>query len=215
MQNKFLKKFMVLSALGTIFLTSCGTQKKPLPGYISEDELTEIVTNFKEENIYKKYSYEGYLNHFACSDEEIPSNITSDGMIRYTDYPEEYKSSSSSSYLRLPLHITLKSWNVENINKSTRYNLESRVCRSEFLKNGLDKVYYYKRPEGGFILRTFGVNKNLQINQNNIKCSGKWNIEVEYDADGYLVKEEFATINSSEANKSECCYGWANYSFGL
>ncbi|MCH5180657.1 MAG: hypothetical protein J1F32_05560 [Erysipelotrichales bacterium] len=223
MQNKLLKKFTVLFALGTI-LTSCGDFKTPLAGYITKDEVNAIVNNFKKgASEFSKYSYKGNFNYFAYSEDLMPGSISKSN-IEFLDAPDYYvednadkpnEPKANSYYLRLPLRITPTSWSSDKVSKgglplSTQYQLEAKIYRPE----GLDSIYYYKRDEGGFILRTFGVNKALIIQYpSGITSRGKWNIEVEYDADGYLCREYFATVNASEDNKSECCYGEATYTF--
>ena len=219
MQNKLLKKFTVLFALGTI-LTSCGDYKTPLKGYISSEEVQTIVNNFKDgASEFNRYSVQGNFNYFAYDENQMPRtvNMSNEELLDAPEYYIQGKngSNSNSYYLRLPLRLTPTSWKSEatasdGLSLATKYQLEAKVYRPE----GLDSIYYYNRDEGGFILRTFGVNKALIIeNPSGITSRGKWNIEVEYNADGYLVRESFATVNASEKNKSECCYGEATYSF--
>ena len=58
------------------------------------------------------------------------------------------------------------------------------------------------------------VNKALKIvNPSDVVCHAKWNITLEYDNHGYLVKEEFATINSFKDPDTESVYGTAIYSY--
>ena len=227
MPNKFMKKIAALFALSTMFLTSCSDFKTPLEGYISDKEVTEIVNKFKDgASEFNRYSVNGNFNYFAYDENRMPSTVNYVGIL--LDAPEYYikdkiddniplkeQPKANSYYLRLPMRITPTSWtsNVKDEDgrsSSTKYQLESKVYRPE----GLDSVYYYNRDDGGFILRTFGVNKALIIEYpSGITSGGKWNIEAEYNADGYLVREYFATVNASEDNKSECCYGEATYSF--
>ncbi|MCH5172444.1 MAG: hypothetical protein J1F31_06430 [Erysipelotrichales bacterium] len=230
MQNKLLKKFTVLFALGTI-LTSCGDYKTPLKGYISNEELNTIKSNFKDgPSEFNRYSVKGRFNYFDYPDSKMDREVNYTGiLLDAPDYyiveddekddgdeiPIEEKPKPNSYYLRIPMRITPTSWDSEmkndkGLSLATRYQLEAKVYRPE----GLDSIYYYKREEGGFILRAFGVNKALFIAEPaGITSRGKWNIEAEYDKDGYLVREYFATVNASEKKKSECCYGEATYSF--
>jgi hypothetical protein len=140
-----------------------------------------------------------------------------------------YTKYAASYYLCLPLHLTAESFTDSSIDWSSRYALEARVYR----QSGTDKVYYYERPEGGFILKCFAVNKELLITNYALweesqmvsgfewpiesivdcSCSAKWNITVEYDANGYLVSEKFQTINASNDNLDTCCYGLATYNY--
>ncbi|MBD5390555.1 hypothetical protein HDR67_00910 [bacterium] len=210
------RKFRSILLLGLVcimaFLTGCSDHKTPMKGYISEDEVYNIVTKFDQNTTYTKYAYEGTLNYFGYADELVPNSISKRNQ-EFQDSLDIYSDSCSSYYLRLPLHITLQNWTTEESNGlslSTKYQLESKVYRPA----GLDSIYYYHREDGGFILRTFGVNKALIIKKpSDITCRAKWDIEIEYDADGYLVRESFATVNKSEKNKSECCYGEATYTY--
>ncbi len=213
MQYKYLKTFTALFALGTI-LTSCGDNKTALPGYIGEDELNEIVSKFKSTNIYEHYSVKGSLNYFAYSEDLVPNTVNRSN-VKFNDDLEKYNTSSSSYYLQVPLHLTPQNWVCEEENSqglplATKYQLEAKIYRPA----GLDKIYYYRSDNDGFICRVFGANKELIVkNPSDIRCHGKWDIEIEYNSDGYLVREKFATINASENNKSESCYGEATYTF--
>ncbi|MDE7263385.1 MAG: hypothetical protein K2N64_01810 [Anaeroplasmataceae bacterium] len=199
--------FLLLTAV-----TGCSDHKTPMKGYISDDDVYKIVTQFDENTSYTKYAYEGTLNYFGYADEIVPQTISKRNQ-EFTDSLDIYSEKCASYYLRLPLHITLTNWTTDasnGLSLSTKYQLESKVYRPA----GLDSVYYYNREGGGFILRTFGVNKALIIKKpSDITCRAKWDIEIEYDANGYLVRESFATVNKSEKNKSECCYGEATYTY--
>lgn len=212
--KKIIAIFMMLVAL---CLTSCSDQKSPEKGYISEAQLNSIVNGFSSKN-YTKYDVDGKLNYFE-EDPNIIERETSLISKAFEDSLSAYSTSNSSLYLRVPLQITLENWTTEELNSSglslsTQYQLESKIYRPI----GFDKIYYYATAEGGFVVKSFGVNKELKINNPIaddcvISCRGKWNIEIEYDASGYLVRETFATINYSENNLSQCCNGEAIYTF--
>ncbi|MDE6415018.1 MAG: hypothetical protein K2K48_06350 [Anaeroplasmataceae bacterium] len=200
-----------------VFLTGCSDHKSPMKGYITDDEISQIVSKFATETKFTKYSYEGNLNYFGYADELVPQTVSKRN-VDFVDSLEEYSDKCSSYYLRLPLHITVENWNTnktvsgtaDGLSLSTRYQLEAKIYRPK----GYDSVYYYAREDGGLILRAFGVNKALTIKRpSDITCRGKWDIEIEYDANGYLVREYFSTINKSEKNKSSCCYGEAKYTY--
>jgi hypothetical protein len=160
-----------------------------------------------------------YKNPDTRSESLEPSKVV---VNNYTKYAASY-------YLCLPLHLTSESFTDSSIDWSSRYALEARVYR----QSGTDKIYYYERPEGGFILKCFAVNKELLITNYALweesqmvsgfewpiesivdcSCSAKWNITVEYDANGYLVSEKFQTINASNDNLDTCCYGLATYNY--
>lgn len=124
-----------------------------------------------------------------------------------------------SYYLNLPLHITKDGWNVltpqgkVDTTYSLNYLLEGRIHAPN--SGYPEHVYYYERPEGGFILKAFGVNKALRVvNPSDVVCHAKWNIVVEYDKDGYLVSETFETLNAHDAPDTETVYGSAKYTYG-
>ncbi len=214
MQRKFTYALLIIVAFLTVVLAGCSDQKAPMEGYISDEELTSIINSIDESFTPVKYGYEGNLNYFDFADEIVPKSVSKRN-VEFEDSKETFSDKCSSYYLRLPLHITKANWtstevNSSNLSISTRYQLESKIYRPA----GLDSIYYYKREGGGFYLRAFGVNKALIIKRpSDITCRGKWNIEIEYDERGFLVKEKFSTINSSENNKSECCYGEATYTY--
>ncbi len=124
-----------------------------------------------------------------------------------------------SYYLNLPIHITKDNWNVlTNEGKvdttlSMGYLLEGRIHAPN--SGYPEHVYYYERPEGGFIIKVFGTNKALRIiNPSDVVCRAKWNITVEYDKNGYLVSESFETLNSHKDPDTQTVYGFAQYTYG-
>lgn len=123
-----------------------------------------------------------------------------------------------SYYLNLPLHITKDNWNILtpqgkiDTEYSHNYLLEGRVHAPN--TGYPEYVYYYERPEGGFIIKAFGVNKALKIvNPSDVVCHAKWNITVEYDENGYLISETFSTLNAHKKPDTESVYGSAQYTY--
>lgn len=230
---KHIKYFViVLFGLLVLSLSGCGDQKSPRNGYLSEDEVLEIVNKFSTNSTITSVSITGSLNYFNLPSEKVPNKAEEE--FDYVEFPSstaegnKYLEECASYYLRLPLHITSESWNETNTAFQTKYQIESKIYRPA----GQDKVYYYARQDGGFIISVFGANKELQINNLSLymnsklndlvdlSCSGKWNINLEYDKNGYLVKEEFATVNApknknnaSKTDKEKCCYGEATYEY--
>lgn len=231
---KQLKYFvLVLLSLLVVSLSGCNDRKSPVKGYLSETELSALIDNLEDSISPKDIEVNGYLNYFNLSEDKLGSKV--EQVMNYKEYPmkssdetNEYLKQCASYYLRLPMHITKETWNETDTNWSAKYQLESKLYRP----SGMDKIYYYTRPDGGFIIRLFGANKELKIsnydlwNEGNadelvdLLCSGKWNITVEYDAAGYLVKEEFSTVNAPKNKenasadiKSKCCYGQAVYEY--
>lgn len=156
------------------------------------------------------------FNHSSCTRVEI--NQTS-GKEQPCMGSRPVTKFTCSYYLNLPLHITKDSWSVltsagkVDTTYSMSYLLEGRIHapNSGYPEN----VYYYERPEGGFILKAFGVNKALRIiNPSDIVCHAKWNIIVEYDAHGYLISETFETLNAHDAPDTDTVYGAAQYTYG-
>lgn len=197
-----------------VFLTSCGDQKSPDKGYITSEELDEIVNKFDGSVEYNKYTYEGNLNYFNYEDLIIPRDVYMSN-VDFIDSKDKYNDKCASYYLNLPLHITKENWVCEEVDShnrslSTKYCLTDKVYRSA----GLDEIYFYKREGGGFILKTFAVNKALRIiRPSDITCHGKWNIEVEYDQNGYLISEKFSTLKADKKKKQDSCYGQATYTY--
>ena len=234
---KHIKYFvLVLFVLLGISLAGCSDRKSPTSGYLSETELSAIIDNLEDSISPKDIEVVGYLNYFNLSEDKLGRTV--EQVMTYKEYPNKpttdtkttnnYVKECASYYLRLPLHITKDTWNENDTDWSAKYQIESKLYRP----SGMDKIYYYARPEGGFIVKLFGANKELKISNYemweagfvdelvDLLCSGKWNITVEYDAAGYLVKEEFSTVNApnnkenaSADAKSKCCYGQATYEY--
>lgn len=224
------KVFLLLViVLLSILSIGCSSQKAPAKGYITVDEVNEIIATFSYADTPSTYSYKGNLNYFGIASDKVPPTVDIEGM-SFVSYPlktttesekNEYLASCASYYLRLPLQITADNWNQGDDTWSTKYQLESKIYRTV----GNDSLYYYRGEDGGLIIRAFAVNKELLINNEqlwlagncddliDIACSGKWNITVVYNAKGLLVKEEFATVNASENNLKESVFGKAEYSY--
>lgn len=226
-----MKKIKMFTLLVVAFVglltTGCIDKKSPQSGYLSEDEINEIVSSFSYDSTPLAYSYEGNLNYFGYSEDKIPASVKSPEL-EFVKYPlkseaeeNDYLSNCASYYLRLPLQITKENWNQADDAWSTRYQIESKLYRT----SGNDSLYYYQADDGGLIIKAFGVNKELIINNEklwmagncddliDIACSGKWNITVIYNAQGLLVLEDFSTVNASQSNLDSSCFGKAEYTY--
>lgn len=206
--------FIFIFTVLLVFLVGCTSNKKPTKGYISEERVMEIIEGFDSNVVYSKYNYEGNLNYFNHPDELVPRTVSKKN-VTFNDSLDAFSDSCASYYLRLPLHLNKSNWtstkvNDQGLSLSTKYQLESKIYRPA----GLDEVYYYESDDGGLIVRVFGVNKALKIKKpSDIECHGKWNIEVVYDKNGYLISEKFETVNTKRASDNDCCYGQATYSY--
>ena len=219
---KFKRLLVVLLAFVVLLFTSCD-QKKPEDGYISSTKLNEIVAGFSDTTDYSEYYVTGNLNYFGLPDEEIPNTVDTD--YKFNDCLEFFNlrenNYSKSYYLRLPLHICMDNWTyvlpeelqtdeIKKNRQSTKSRLESALL---VVGKTLDQLYYYVDAEGNLIIKTFGANKALRINESDIIVHAKWNVTVIYNKDGYLVSEKFETINTRKEADSKTCYGEANYEF--
>ncbi len=224
---KLFKKFIfaVIASLLILSTTACDG-KKPEPNYLNEDEILELVSTFTGEEVPSYYSFKSNLNYFAI--QELPKTTAVDDLL-FVPYPlkgssenNEYLKDCASFYIGVPLQITKDNWNQNDDKWSTRYQIESRLYRTI---GSLDKVYYYKTAEGGLAIKAFAVNKELLISNAplweagnggddlvELTCSGKWNITIEYNSKGLLVKEEFETINRNDPD-TQNCYGKTIYEF--
>lgn len=215
MKFRFKQLLIAVFALMLALLVGCSDGKKPMEGYISRERVNEIISTFKAESLYAKYSINGSLNYFEMEEELVPRTVNKRNLVLTDSLDAFVERKSGSYYLDIPLHITSLSWNSEQKNSqglslSTQYQLESKVYRPA----GLDSIYYYEAEDGGLILRAFGVNKPLVIkNPSDITCRAKWNIEIVYDKNGYLVSEKFETLNAHNEKNSESCYGQATYTY--
>lgn len=236
---KIINKILCFTSLMMAVSSITGCDKKtPDKGYINSDQVKEIINGFDQclkdivkkddqgnetvvsqgTNRYTSYKVEGKLNYFAIAEDQVPRTISRTMNLEASD--EKYSRTTSSYYLSLPLYITPTNWNIDDVNletsgkktyDSTKYALESRLYRTG---DTTCTCYYYSRPEGGFIVRTFAENKKLRIEKpSSIECNAKWNVTVEYDANGYLVSEKFSTINAFEKADDKTVYGEATYVF--
>lgn len=203
------------------FMSGC-SHTKPDHGYVSVDYIeSNVIKKIDESVSYNQYHVKYLLNYFAEETEYLPKLGENELLNQsFIDSITTYSSSCVSLFLELPLHLTPTNWQVyvnEKLdnNLSTKYRLESKIYQAGSEYNY--QIYYYQRAEGGFYLKTFGTNKALKINQLyedfKIQCTGKWNITCEYDQDGFLVREEFATINAHQESDHKSVYGYAIYTY--
>lgn len=216
-------KFLCVASLMTLAfsLTGCNN-KRPEEGYLSDAQVLGIIDKFNnvDDNQYTQYNVKGKINYYNLPEDVVERNVDKNRPFEFAN--DAYNPSSASYYLALPLNITLESWNADIHEdpkivtfNSTKYNLEARLITiSDEYKYGVVDCYYYAREGGGFILKTFCQNKKLQIkNPTRLDSNAKWNITIEYNAEGYLVKEKFETINAHKDDDSETCYGEATYEY--
>ena len=213
MKFKIKRLWVVLLAFVVLLFASCD-QKDPEKGYLTEEQVLEIVKGFSSTADYTKYSFNGTLNFLGFEDDLIPNEKRGKDK-EFEDALDKYNSKSSSYYLRMPLHITEANWTYSeddgaDITGSTYYKIKSMLLT---IGETLDKVYYYTNAEGDLIIRTFGANKALIIRESDIICHGKWNVTLKYNKDGYLVSEKFETINAHKDPDTKTCYGEATYTF--
>ena len=212
-----IKRFcVVLLAFVVLLFASCD-KKTPDKGYLTDEQVLEIVEKFSATTDYSKYTYSGSMNFFDKDKEfELPCYNVGRENARFTDSLEKYSTSSTSYYLRMPLHLTEANWTYATETGVTADSTKDKIT-SILLTIGktLDEVYYYTDAEGNFIIKTFAANKILYIDTKNsdVRTSAKWNVTITYDKNGYLVSEEFATINAHKDPDSETCYGKATYKF--
>lgn len=216
-KNKVHILMTIILLFTLVFVTSCSDGKSPESGYVSSDTIKSEVIDKIANVDYTKYSYEGTLQYLAYSEAIVPSSINKKDQ-EFIDSKEKFDSKCVSYYLSVPLHITQKNWIIytnDNIddNLSTKNRLEAKIYQP---RGGyLDEVYYYLRDGGGFYIKSFGVNKALKIdNPSGVTAHGKWNIVIEYDANGFLVSESFETLNAHKEEDSKTIYGSCKYSFG-
>lgn len=183
------------------------------------------IENVAEETytIYLESDFRIWTTKVESSIEEFPEvgdkiKVMGKGYLHDGTYEVAAIPDSGSYYLYVPLHLNKDSWNYGEGNNitfvsSTRYALESRL----YIRGDADKVthacYYYRGEDGGLKIKVFSQNKALKIRECGIVSHSRWNITVEYDKHGYLVKESFATINAFKDPDSRTCYGEANYEF--
>lgn len=210
MRNKLKCLYLVLLAFVTFAFASCD-QKKPDAGYLTNEEVLEIIKGFSSEADYTKYFFDGNIQYLGIIEDEN-SKKNAD----FIDSLEKYDSKNTNSYyLRMPLHITYANWTYYDETTKSAYSTKERI-ESMLLTYGktLDQVYYYTNAEGDLIIKTFGANKALTIkNPSEITCHAKWNVTITYNSKGYLVSEVFETINTHKEPKTETCYGQGTYRY--
>ena len=215
--KKFTKLFIASFMTLAFSLTGCSDQKEPEAGYITDAEVLEVIEDFDTNVNYTSYDIEGEMNYFGRTDDSYAFLEVYESNVEFIPSPNLYSSTTKSFYLNLPLHLTKENWtttelDIQKLPLNTEYRIKSNIIR---VGDTLCVCYFYKTTDGGLIIKTFAENKALRINapEDYIECHAKWNITVEYNKHGYLVKESFATINSHKDPDANTVYGEARYSF--
>ena len=200
MKNKDKYLLLVLLVFCGLIFTSCDG-KKPVKGYLTEEEVMEIVNGFSSTTDYNKYSYDGKFQFLGFDPTLIPNEEYKKK--DFVDSLDCYSSSSSSYYLRMPLHLTKENWTNENKLLSTKAKIESMLLTEG---KTLDKVYYYTDAEGNLIIRTFAANKALIIENpsgvgtvGNAKCGDIMRIYLDIDENGIIQDVKFKTFGCGAA----------------
>ena len=107
MKFKIKRLWVVLLAFVVLLFASCD-QKDPEKGYLTEEQVLEIVKGFSSTADYTKYSFNGTLNFLGFEDDLIPNEKRGKDK-EFEDALDKYNSKSSSYYLRMPLHLHYKS----------------------------------------------------------------------------------------------------------
>lgn len=179
-------KFLI-AGLSILSLVSCSGARA---GYLELDDIKNSVSSFEDKG-YSTYFYEGYLNFFAYTPEEY--EVSRDN--------QSYDPLSTSYYLGLPTKLTIDTFDVDY----------QTILDKFTTTDSFDTVYCYPTEEGGLSFEVFSINKRLTIRRFGIECSAKWNAQIIYDENGYLVSENFATINSHKAPDTDSVYGECTY----
>ena len=74
MKFKIKRLWVVLLAFVVLLFASCD-QKDPEKGYLTEEQVLEIVKGFSATADYTKYSYRGTLNFLGFADDLIPNEV--------------------------------------------------------------------------------------------------------------------------------------------
>ncbi len=185
MKNKF--KMLVLGSLAMV-LTACGAPK----GYLSYEEIENIASTFKDID-YKTYSYVGEFNCKGLTGDEYAASGTD----------KTFDSEETSFYLGLPLKL-----NSENL--EDQYN---SIISKFTTTDSIDTVYCYSTSENGLSFKTFSINKRLIIRRFGMEITAKWNLDLTYDSNGYLIKENFESVNAQTDSYLNSVYGYCTYSY--
>lgn len=190
--KKLITSLLMISSL----LCSCNNNE------LSFNNIKEVVSTYSETTSYKTYSYSGNINLL---------NNGYDYSVNKSN--QEYDISSTSYYLNLPTHLKLST-----LESSEDVTGDYDTIINKFTTtDSIDTVHVYKNDIGGLSFYTFKINKKLYIKTKdgniNINCTAKWNCEIRYDNDGYLVYEKFESLNAHKEDDSLSVYGLCNYTY--
>ena len=196
--------YSTLFLLPLLLMTSCKAQD----GYISLEEEKEYYKSAVDKQ-YSSYTLDGTMNFFGL--DNVPTTLNYTTIIEKTENNNTY-----SNVLKAPIHIHYES--EEQFAKDRAYIKNIFIPSS----GSLDDVYVYKNSYGGIDYKIFNTNTRMIVDIYDssyeyegqylaeklfeFESSGKWNATLSYDADGYLVKQEFETINARKEAPSESIY---------
>ncbi|MFA7221969.1 MAG: hypothetical protein WC148_00335 [Bacilli bacterium] len=187
--KKYFKNILLLMTIPLIFSCSANSNGDD----INENEALTIVNNFVDLD-YKTYSRKGKMNFLA---KNIGSYDVSEENIDYVD-------TNKSFYLSLPTHINSANWEDSYLAIKNRFLSQTSIYN----------VYIYQQDDG-LSFKVFSCNKRLIINRFGMEMSAKWNASIDYDKNGYLLSENFSTINAYNSADNECIYGNCVYEYNL
>ena len=177
-------RFLTLLA-ASLMIVSCGGPS----GYLTESEIKDEIATYQDLG-YTTYSYTGTMNFFGM-DKDYDVDRSN----------REYTVAETSYYLALPTKLQAETFETDY----------TTILNKFTTSDSIDTVYCYKEDDGGLAFKVFKINKRLVIRRFGIECSAKWNAQIIYDENGYLVSENFATINSHKAPDTDSVYGECTY----
>ena len=222
--KKYIKLIFISIAVCMLsIVTSCSGGKNPYSGYVSLEEVEEQVINKISSKEYTQYTLTSEFNFRSKEVLGFPEAVNKN--FYFTPAPDEFSDECTSHYLLAPLQITSKNWVILNedgsVNavKSTREKIISKMYKVNDAYN--DTYYMYLEEDGGFSIRSFGVNKKITLyekksngsKKKRLETKGKFDITLKYDKNGYLVYEAFQTINTHNGDKKDTCYAYATYTY--
>jgi hypothetical protein len=137
---KIKRLWVVLLAFVVLLFASCD-KKTPEKGYLTDEQVLEIIKGFSQTADYSKYSYEGTLNFLGFEDSLIPHEIY--GKKDFNDSLHGYyNKKNTSSYLRMPLHLTLDNWTIDETDIAEASEAEVLLeATEERLSNAEDQLF--------------------------------------------------------------------------
>lgn len=144
--KKGLKTLCLASLMVVAFSTASCDGKRPEKGYLTDEQVLEIISNFDTNVSYSKFHVVGTLNYLGVPEEQVPRTVDRNRPFAespLTFNPKQTNPTTSSYFLNVPLHLNIYNWTADDENPvlpeaevAKTLSEETNVLASKIRRNG-------------------------------------------------------------------------------